>query len=393
MRYEGIFKDVKQQDVEVIIDIPDDDVEVVRMDEDDSRIRMMKSPVEIESEIDDLFQVVETKSCTINLLCKDYQGESLFGRNARDVRVNVWKGGQCLFAGYVEPQVFNQPYNHEWDQVTITAYDGLGSLQYYLYGDIMTQDQYIERKAELDTKSIISIIQDHFKNIRNLDLKNNTQSAVFYDQSVTVTGKADAKSIFTDVCLYESLFFGDEFDDLQNADEVIEEILMYYNLHVRQEGLHYFIYHRASIGTNINWAPILGTTSGVNYPYYTRVEDGYLKVGNDYHEKLINLSNTSDIIKGKKLQEVLGDEVLEVNGEYRRYYLVVLPNGQKVKTDKYNVVQRERVLLLEKDNDERVLIQSPTGDYDWTKLKSKTGSNANDKKFRVKQDEYIIARD
>lgn len=75
MRYEGIFKDVKQQDVEVIIDIPDDDVEVVRMDEDDSRIRMMKSPVEIESEIDDLFQVVETKSCTINLLCKDYQGE------------------------------------------------------------------------------------------------------------------------------------------------------------------------------------------------------------------------------------------------------------------------------------------------------------------------------
>ena len=85
--------------------------------------------------------------------------------------------------------------------MTITAYDGLGSLQYYLYGDIQTQSDYIERKAELDTKTIISIIEDHFKNIRSLDLKNNTQSAVFYDQSVTVTGKSDAKSIFTDVAL------------------------------------------------------------------------------------------------------------------------------------------------------------------------------------------------
>lgn len=393
MRYEGIFKDINQQDVEVIIDIPDDDVEVVRMDEDDSRIRLMKNPVEIDSELDDLFQVIEVKSCTINLLCKDYQGQQLFGRNSRDVRVNVWRGGECLFAGYVEPQVFNQPYNKSWDQVTITAYDGLGSLQYYLYGDIQTQSDYIERKAELDTKSIISILQDHFKNIRNLDLKHNAQSAVFYDQSVTVTGKADAKSIFTDVNLYESLFFGEEFDDLQQADEVIEEILMYYNLHVRQEGLHYFIYHRASIGTNINWTPLLGTTSGVIYPYYTRVEDGYLKVGNNYHEKLLNMSNPSDIIHGKQLQEVLSDEVLEYNGEYRRYYLAVLPNGQKVKTDKYEVVNRERIILLEKDSDERVLIQSPTGDYDWANLHTKTGSNPNDKKFRIKPDEFIIAED
>ena len=168
---------------------------------------------------------------------------------------------------------------------------------------------------------------------------------------------------------------------------------MYYNLHVRQEGLHYFIYHRASIGTNINWTSLLGTTSGVIYPYYTRVEDGYLKVGNNYHEKLLNMSNPSDIIKGKQLQEILSDEVLEYNGEYRRYYLAVLPNGQKVKTDKYEVVNRERIILLEKDSDERVLIQSPTGDYDWANLQTKTGSNPNDKKFRIKPDEFIIAED
>ena len=278
--------------------------------------------------------------------------------------------------------------------MSITAYDGLGSLQYYLYGDIMTQDQYIERKAELDTKSIISILNDHFKNIRDLDLKNHTSSSVLYDQSVTVTGKADAKSIFSDVRIYESLFFGEEFDDLQNADEVIEEILTYFNLHVRQEGLNYFIYHRASIGTSINWTPIIGSYDGSpGIPYYTRIEDQYLKSGSDYHEKLLNIAAPTDIIKGRKLQEVLADEVLEYNGEYRRYYLVVLPNGNTVVSDKYIVVPRERVVLLEKDNEERVLIQSPTGDYTWANLQQKSGSNPNDKKFRVVDDEFLLAED
>lgn len=114
MIYTGIFKDVKERDVEVIIDIPDGDVEVVRMDEDDSVIRLTKDPVKINGEIDDMFQVIETKSCDIDLLVKPYLAD-MFGRNARDIRVNIWREGRCLFAGFLEPQVFNQPYSKSWD--------------------------------------------------------------------------------------------------------------------------------------------------------------------------------------------------------------------------------------------------------------------------------------
>jgi hypothetical protein len=107
MIYKGIFKDMSDTDVEVIIDTNDGDSDVVRMDEDDSDIRLLKNPVKISSQIDDLFQVVEIAQCDINLLSKHYLGGQLFGNNARDVRVNVWRSGKCLFAGFMEPQVFN----------------------------------------------------------------------------------------------------------------------------------------------------------------------------------------------------------------------------------------------------------------------------------------------
>lgn len=115
MKYIGEFKDLKNSTVEVIIDVPDGDVEIVRMDEEDSEIRLAKDPVQISSEIDDLFQIIEIKQCDISLLAKPYLGGQLFGRNSRDVRVNVWRDNVCVFAGFLEPQVYNQPYNKSWD--------------------------------------------------------------------------------------------------------------------------------------------------------------------------------------------------------------------------------------------------------------------------------------
>lgn len=103
MIYTGIFKDITETDVEVIINVNDGDSEVVRIDEDDSGIRLAKNPVVISSQIDDMFQVIEIGQCQIDLLSKHYLGGSLFGSNARDIRVNIWRSGRCLFAGFVEP--------------------------------------------------------------------------------------------------------------------------------------------------------------------------------------------------------------------------------------------------------------------------------------------------
>lgn len=136
MIYRGIFKDTKNRDCELIIKTPDNDPTVVRMDSQNSDIRLLRSPVVITSETDDMFQTVEISSADIGLLTRDYLGGDMFSRNDRDVLVNVYHNGNIIFAGYLEPNVYNQPYAHSWDQLTMTANDGLATLQYRNYLDI-----------------------------------------------------------------------------------------------------------------------------------------------------------------------------------------------------------------------------------------------------------------
>lgn len=115
MIYCGIFKDYDENDCEIIIRTPDNDPTVVRMDAPDSDIRLMTSPVIISSETDDMFQTVEVQSADIALLTKEYLGGEMFANNDRAVVVNVYSGNKVVFAGYLEPNVFNQPYVKSWD--------------------------------------------------------------------------------------------------------------------------------------------------------------------------------------------------------------------------------------------------------------------------------------
>lgn len=341
----------------------------------------------------------------MDLLVKPYLGGTLFGKNSRDIRLNVWKAGTCLFAGYIEPQVFNQPYSKKWDQLTITAYDGLGSLQYYFYGDIQTNDEYIERKSRIDSVLIKDILIDSFKNIRQLDIKNGTQSGIFYDGSVKVSSQSDADSIFSKVQLYESLFFGETLDDLWEGDKTVEEILKYFNLHIRQDGLHYYIYHIASIGQNVTWTSILDTpfshASIQGTDTYILVMDDYLPDGEHAREKLMNVADTTVFIPGNRLEEVLDDAVLQLaDGTYVKYYLFVMPDGSKRRSNKYIVIDAtDDLIFLHKPGDlkpYKVLAQSPDGDYNYNSLddapsQAYSGGTFAKSSYKAKENDYIVA--
>jgi hypothetical protein len=76
----------------------------------DPTIFFSDDPIKIETTCDDTFTHIIKKSLTLNLLTSEYLGDYLFSTNERDVVINVFKGDTCIFAGYVEPNVYTQPY-------------------------------------------------------------------------------------------------------------------------------------------------------------------------------------------------------------------------------------------------------------------------------------------
>ena len=76
-----------------------------------------ENPVTISTTCDDTFTHIIKKSCSITLLATDYLGSNLFATKEKDVLVNVYKGNECVFAGYVEPNVYTQPFADYYTEI------------------------------------------------------------------------------------------------------------------------------------------------------------------------------------------------------------------------------------------------------------------------------------
>ena len=147
MRLQGTFKDNQDIDCQVVIDVKDGVNTIVNIGSESSDIFFADDdPVLIESVIEDTFQVVITSSCTINLLTTHYLGDQLFSANARSARVNVRKAGKLIFAGFITPNIYTQPYNRKYDLLSIECTDALATLQYYKFQNAVDDDSYTNVK-------------------------------------------------------------------------------------------------------------------------------------------------------------------------------------------------------------------------------------------------------
>ena len=174
MTIQGIFKDRNDEDIEVIIhtDVFDPDRTIGDSWEDD--IQFDKDPVTISEESVDITEVIRPTACTIRLLTRHSLADKLFTANDRNYKVNVWKGDECLFAGYVEPNVYNQPYNHSWDILEISCTGALSSLQYHNWRNCKNLATYVTKRANASSITFEEIIRIIFDNLGNLNLKNMT---------------------------------------------------------------------------------------------------------------------------------------------------------------------------------------------------------------------------
>jgi hypothetical protein len=168
------------------------------------------NPIIISYNIDDTFEHIIRKSAEINFVTKSYIGDKLFADNARDISVRVFKGGDDLFRGYIDPNTFNQPFVAGLDEFTVNCLDRLSTLQYYNYKE-STIKNYDTLKKESGIRTFKDIISEILQT-----------TYIYYDCSKSVSAN---KNVFEETAINDIIMFGDDFDSVWTQEEVINYIM------------------------------------------------------------------------------------------------------------------------------------------------------------------------
>lgn len=170
-----------------------------------------------------------------------------------------------LFLGEVKLDSFNQDYALKWTDIEINAYDYISQLEDKKYKN------WSDWREQIKTISNVTI-KDVINNIFN-DLPLFMSPRIFYDNSITVGNNGS----IMDCTISEHLFYGEEESDYMTSQEILEEVLKYFNLTIRQIGTDLYIYSAPLTGshtfTSINMTPVQTTT--LNISNITVAEDDY----------------------------------------------------------------------------------------------------------------------
>ena len=218
----GGFKDNKERLVTIEIISPNGQAEYDLNDEN-SPIKIAFDSIEISWDIDNMFEHIIKKEMSMNLVSTIYLGDIIFSSKAKEVSVYVERDGVCIFSGYVEPYTYSQDFSDHWNEFTLNCIDELGILE---YSYITRHELWNVAKA---SESVISF---------NEYLQMILPISTWYDNSKL----KNSESIFSNTGVSMTPFLGDSEDDMMTNEEVLEEILKYFNLHIIQEGEDLYIF-------------------------------------------------------------------------------------------------------------------------------------------------------
>lgn len=219
-------------------------------------------PAEIANEVNDTFDVLLRQSATIRLLCRNLIGD-FFCKSCRDSVINIYKNQKCVFAGFIEPQSYSQPYNGIYDEVQLNCIDVLSALQYSKYMNVGALGVFYSTiKQEAKQCSFYDIVTEILKAVTtDIDIVGGNTINYWYDGSKAIDAQTvNRYQVFKQLSISNLLFLGDEEDDVWQQDEVLEEVLKYLNLHIVQDGFSFYIFSWESVKTitgKIIWHDII----------------------------------------------------------------------------------------------------------------------------------------
>lgn len=261
MYLHGHFYNQREERIEVHILTGGDHTKETVIGEKNGELSFTDDPVELTSQVNDTFDHLLCQQATVRLLARNFVPD-FFCASCRDAVVNIYREGECLFAGFIEPQSYSQGYNEEFDEIELSCIDALTALQYAKYRDVGSLGVlYNVVKAEAEQRTFLAMLKEILGGVTaELDIVGGNAMRYLYDGSKAVDDLAGNRySIFGQLTVSELLFLGDEEDDVWQQDEVLEEILKYLNLHIVQDGFTFYLLSWESVkgDERIYWRDLL----------------------------------------------------------------------------------------------------------------------------------------
>lgn len=261
MYLHGHFYNQKEERIEVHILTGGDRTKETAIGEKNGELSFTDDPVELTSQVNDTFDHLLCQQATVRLLARNFVPD-FFCASCRDAVVNIYREGECLFAGFIEPQSYSQGYNEEFDEIELSCIDALTALQYAKYRDVGSLGVlYNVVKAEAEQRTFLAMLKEILGGVTaELDIVGGNAMRYLYDGSKAVDDLAGNRyAIFGQLTVSELLFLGDEEDDVWQQDEVLEEILKYLNLHIVQDGFTFYLFSWESVkgDERIYWRDLL----------------------------------------------------------------------------------------------------------------------------------------
>lgn len=261
MYLHGHFYNQREERIEVYILTGGDRTKETVIGEKNGELSFTDDPVDLTSQVNDTFDHLLCQQATVRLLARNFVPD-FFCASCRDAVVNIYREGECLFAGFIEPQSYSQGYNEEFDEIELSCIDALTALQYAKYRDVGSLGVlYNVVKAEAEQRTFLAMLKEILGGVTaELDIVGGNAMRYLYDGSKAVDDLAGNRyAIFGQLTVSELLFMGDEEDDVWQQDEVLEEILKYLNLHIVQDGFTFYLFSWESVkgDERIYWRDLL----------------------------------------------------------------------------------------------------------------------------------------
>ena len=197
-------------------------------------VLLSSDAITVEYSQDSIFESLKPSRASINLLVTDVKTD-IFSGALCGVMVKIFKNNSLFWFGYATPNVYSQPYQKHYDQLTIECVDSVA-----LLGDVAYS--YIDNLSSTSVFSFFDVIASC---IHKVD-PNHTINKMYVDNSITYNGSG---KILNNLYLQERNFF-DEKEVAENCDEVVGSILKYLGLTLIQYKDAYYIVNQSKVHTN-----------------------------------------------------------------------------------------------------------------------------------------------